>query len=762
MLGLRSRDPVYRITGLYGEGGTMKERLERKDVYLYITLTLIGVSLTFTLFRFELSALRVWQSIKDLFWSLVYYCKGYANKHETVFATVTKIPEGMKTQLPLTWKETKILFGDYFELLFSKDNFFAYMDRVGDILYNVAYVIMLLLLPLAGLYICLRITYSVVDNRHGESSAQLEGFLKFEKKATYPMKDFIKGYFAYLFSGKRIYFKILKWIWLWNLNVITMMIGVFAYVFYLPFSMDFENIFVQVAKIAMDSMIAIRFIPGWLWFVIGYMIFDHWRRERGFSKLEANEEDNKEYLLENPENFMMTGEPRVGKTLTSTDMSVSQEVIFREVAQEKSFERHMEFPFFEWGVLEQSIKTMRDKLSNFCLEFIRELFFTFEQHFRGRAIYSPQSQAFTLKKFQNLGYQGKDFIFGYDYEKYGLYFDDMLKNVYLFRSVELYAEEYYIYTSPTPLCVGNYPIRFNIHFDDLGNYPIFEVDYFRKSPKEILKDAQFNHILYYDSMRLGKKKDPTNKYIHNFEVGFATISEIGKERGNQKTNQGKGKDADVCNVFNDLFEMDAKMRSHGTTIDYFTYFRIFSDEQRAMSLLADLREIGSEIKITKKKKPKILIPGFAFEELIYVIANAAMKKFWKFMKQRHGLKTLALYLALKAYAIIHNHYVRVFNQFSSYDVELKKINNAQGETIEDSKKFKYHISTKKARSDVYDTGFFGVVYKERFKRSATGGINQIPQFSTLQPTLDVMASMGSHHYDEVLKNFEVKLYSKAA
>ena len=92
--------------------------------------------------------------------------------------------------------------------------------------------------------------------------------------------------------------------------------------------------------------------------------------------------------------------------------------------------------------------------------------------------------------------------------------------------------------------------------------------------------------------------------------------------------------------------------------------------------------------------------------------------------------------------------------YSSYQVDLKLMNQAQGQTLAESSSYKYYISTKKVRSEVYDTAYFGVYYRERAKRSKTGGINQVPQWKDVHSSIAEMEQLGSHNFDTVLEKIK--------
>ena len=277
--------------------------------------------------------------------------------------------------------------------------------------------------------------------------------------------------------------------------------------------------------------------------------------------------------------------------------------------------------------------------------------------------------------------------------------------------------------------------------------------------------SQYGHIVNHDALRLGVKKNPKGKYNDAYDIGVLTLSELGKELGNQNTNRGQDKKSGECNPNNDLWTTNAKMISHGTTIDFETYFRILGDEQRAMSILADFRELGSEMKIQRKnRKDKIKMPFFARGELTYILAEGIMDKLFLFFKSRHGLTTLLYYLILRVYSVIFNRYWRIFNTYASYDVELDMKDWANGEegkgTGRKGRKKNlietYHISRKKICSDVYNTIFWGTVYREKFKRSKVGGLHQTPQFTSLNVTTSQMLYQESHFNEKVFEYFGIE------
>lgn len=716
-----------------------------KTAKYHITSVILIILSFASLYFFIPSAMRGMQAVQDVINSVLHI---FTDKS----ATVAEIPSNMDTVLPLTVDELKTTVIHFGKLCIQGEHWLRYLNIVGRILLwtiGVGIALAIISKIVTGI---LKRSYSKVNTDYNMPTKPLKVWLSLEDRFYYKPKKFVIEYWSFL---RRVwaYLAVFLLIWAWNLNLITILIEFIAFVIYFFSNFDIWNILVQVAKLAVDLTVVLRFIPLPVWLWVAYKIFDKMRKEAGFSALEEDEEENQEFLEENPGNLIATGKPRVGKTQTITDMQKSQEVIFRKKAKERCFERAMEFPFFSWTILEQSIMRMRKTVPNFCLEFIREWLSVMRWNFIGRALIRQELQALAYCKMRSYGYIGSDFIFNYDYKRYGLEFNNNLKVVELHEAIEGYSECFYAYTAPTPLIFNNYPVRTDIRWFDEGNYPLMDYDFFRRDAREWKKSGQFSHVYYFDMGRLGKKKDADGDYVNNFEFGVVGISEAGKEFGNQKSNAGMKTDGE-CNAINDLAVLNAKMQAQGCMIDDILIFRVLMDEQRSGSLQADMLELGSEMKILKREKAVIKMPFFEVEALIYEYAREKMVQIYDFMKYYQGRRTLCFYIALRIYAMIRTHYIRVFNQFSSEDVKIKVLDHSNADKLEHADVYTYHLSRKKL-AGAYETAFFKPIYKAKARKSRTGGINQVPMYDSTVPSLFKMKTSGSHFYDNVFKYSDI-------
>ena len=249
-----------------------------------------------------------------------------------------------------------------------------------------------------------------------------------------------------------------------------------------------------------------------------------------------------------------------------------------------------------------------------------------------------------------------------------------------------------------------------------------------------------SHILNWNRNRLGKVDDPNDPTVDGFEFGCVNAIEIAKERGNQHTNAGMSAKDDEVNVRNDLFEMDVKMRGHAATVANYTFVRYLFDDQRPDSLSADNKDLCDIIRIKKTSDAKIVMPGFAFEELGFHLWTKLYVYILYMMRFARGDNTLFGYLLDKLDSLIFNHYTRVFNQYSVYTAQTKVWDGMDDEVLED--KGKYYIMTAKVYRYRFATAAIRDYYHVKALR-AKGGINDFETWGAVNPKLAEYNKTGS-------------------
>ncbi len=730
-----------------------KFRFTLNVAYHIICGLLIVAGILCAIFRFPNVFMRTLLAFKDLGLSIAYYFTELFGFYGVITPTVTQIPPDAVEVLPFDVVEFQQALAAFGLALISGDNVARFFAELADGLLTASRIIMPLsmLLFLMGLLIYFFYTSKNEQFRADKplpDSKPLRIFKRVEAVTWLPTKLFFRRFYEFL-SAHRWY--IIGWavLWAYNLNLLTIAVEALSYLLYLCISFDFINLYVQVAKLAMDLTVIVDYLHVPTWCVIGYVVFDKLRRNLGFSFLRHYEDVNRTFLDEHPGALFLVGKQRAKKTTIITDMALSQEVIFRTEAKERLFERRRQFPNFPWRNLELVYLTGRDKKTLPTLAKCRKLIRFIRENYEKNP--APAQRRAVLKHLKKAyGYVWPDFLFGYDAARYGMEHNDGLSIINLFDALEGYIQLFYIYGAPTSLMVSNYAIRGDELYDEEDCFPELDDDFFKRKPEEVAERSNYSHILDWDTLRLGKVFEQDNPNKDGFEFGIAVETEIAKERGNQNTNQGTKADAAECNQKNDLVEINMKMEGHSATIDNYTFFRLLMDDQRPDSLSADNKDLCDVILIKGVTSAKIVMPGFAIEEALYLIQKSVFDKVYFRLLVLGRDNTLLAYLLKKIDNLFHRHYKGVYNQFSVYTANLKVWDAMQDEVLDD--KGKYYISTKKTYSGRFATDAIKEFYNAKALRSKRG-LNEFETFGNIRMTVEEMDKTHSLFYSKLNKIF---------
>ena len=165
--------------------GVLMKAKNRTLTHHILCATFIVISLLFTVFRFGPVAVRVWQSLKDLIYSLGHYGTrtvyniGWISASAVVAPTVVEIPIGMETLLPIEWELFKELFEVFLNRLVDVNYLELYFVNVGEKIAEASEILLLFIIPLTLLVIVLILAYSTENNDHNKDSEALIRFKKF-------------------------------------------------------------------------------------------------------------------------------------------------------------------------------------------------------------------------------------------------------------------------------------------------------------------------------------------------------------------------------------------------------------------------------------------------------------------------------------------------------------------------------------------------------------------------------------------------------
>lgn len=687
--------------------------------YICISITLVFILISFLFFKY--SYIRLYESFIDLFTSFKYYINNLFNlnwNYDITINNFSKVPFKLPLNLPSSWDKFKILCSNYFKNFFDKDNFLNYFSFLVKRLYKFSRFVLILLPFILILFIIIK-SKNNINNNYNKDSKPLVIFKKFEDKLFIPINLWIKNFIKFLFTYS-FYIKLWIFIWFINFNFITIIIEFIAYYVYFIASFNLLSIYIQVLKLLKDLSVVINFIPLFGWIIIFAICLSIIRKNIGYASLEHMECKNKGYINERPIVLFVIGTMGSKKTTLITDIALSEEVILRDKAFEKLLEIDLKFPYFPWINFENALKKAIKKHAVFnlasCKRFVRSKKINFEKQC------------------------SKKYLFYYDYKKYGTHYNDNLKIISIWDALEIYAQLYFIYVVESSLLISNYSIRTDIILNDLGNFPLWNTDFFKRDPMFMESYSRHSHILDFDTLRLGKKIVANNSKIGSFEFGVINTTEIGKERLNNLELLEIKKLDEVANQKNDLFNECLKMIRHAATVDNFSFVKFIADEQRLSSWGADGHELAEIIDIDECSDLNLCMPFFDLE---YLLINRLLNKFkikYANYRFRRGDNTLLMYLYHGLISKLYSYQIRIFNTFGYY--KLTTLIDA-GTLNKKQKKNYYYLMPKKIYSKRFATDAFNDIFNNSSLNSNIG-LNDLEEYKTEKASFEELSKQNSY------------------
>lgn len=701
-------------------------------------------------FLFPNAIPRFLKSIFDLLTSFVYYCYVIIVGGENLIPpTVIQIKSWHVFKdvwepvnlFPSSLSEFFLFWGKYFEQVFSKEHILSYLIFLSDLLY------ILSRLALVSLPLILLVVLKM--NRHknkqctirGKKSRALKCGEVIYKNVICTLITKVKIFVSFIADEPKIFY---FWIVLWLLyfNVFSIVISFLAYYFYFVCSWNIFSIYGQLLKLQMDLTPVIRFLPGIVWIGLALWVYNRVCRSMAFQRLYYAERCNRAFLRERGIVSVVFGAMGTGKTQLITSMARSSEVEMFDQAYEIMLEKDIMFPNFPWQVFRDELKYQIDRRKIVDLKSCEAWVRNVEKRFLFVA------SKFTYKEYQNIlkKYKGiPDRSFGYDYNYYATTYNDELKISTLFDALVSYAQAYMIFTVQTTLLFSNYSIRVDSLLDDLGNFPIRNSDFFQREPQLIEAHSKHSHIIDYDMLRLGRKLEHTLK----LNYGVYVITEIDKERKNALELKEYKIREDETNQKNDLFNACLMMCRHAAVVDNRVFIRIICDLQRPEAWGSGGRELGEVIYIADKGNLEPVLPFFSLYWIFQGIFEFVKSKYTKFKVTKdinRSDETLTMYLMKNVVAKIDNYFVKQNGLFGKQTLHLEiQSGNLDGVIKTD----KWHILTKKDRSNVYRTDCLNQVFE-----TPEANVMYIDDFITYTSSLatqEELAMQNSYFQNDIKK-----------
>ncbi len=719
----------------------MKKVIGKVDYRHFICVAITLLFVLLAIFVFPSALGRVVESVRDFGLSTAFYfCKMFGIETDITatvndlpkmpFFNLPNMPSSPVPSLPETFDEFKVKWHEYWDMTITAENAVGYIDFLGKLLLIFANVTLYVIPFILVCYLLMKQVLDKENNDYNIDSKALKVAKRITVKTYIPLKQWLSDFIAFVKDNKAYY---ILWavIWVYNFNFFAIAIEFFAFYLYFAVSWDVAHIYRQVYKLFIDLWTPLNFIPWYVWCVVALIVFDKIRKKIGFAVLNHNEMKNRGFINERPIVFMACGTMGKKKTTFITDVALSQEVMFRDKAFEKILENDLKFPNFPWINLENALKKAMDNHSVYNLATCK------------RFAVSKR------KKWERKMHRRN--IFMYDFERYGLFYDDKLKVTYIWETIETYVQLYFIYVTQSSLLISNYSVRVDSVLADLGNFPLWHADFFQTDSRLMDSYSRHAHILDFDSLRLGRKIVENNANSNNFEFGVVLVTEIGKERGNNLENIEKKKSDEGANQKNDYFDDWLKMVRHSATVDNFPFVRVITDEQRPTSWGANARDLTDIVYIVESGDERLAMPFFALEELLYYWVFGKFEKLYENYRYQRGDNTLTMHMLKGLVTKIHNRYKRIHNQFGYCRLALQ----VESGTMDGQRKdCKYYLSTKKIYSKRFSTDCFSDFFVKKALRSPIG-INDLDEYETEKATFAELAQQNSYFIAKLVTGFTI-------
>ena len=667
-----------------------------RKVHIALSIVITAIFLCIGAFLCTRSYIRLWETITELGSSIkFYFCEIFEIENTTKVEVIepSDIVAGEVIPLPSTPSAFWLKFRAYFTLLVNGKNLGAYFGGIAEGIGNVSRILVLLIPVVILAVVIVRKIYNTPNTNHGRDTVPLRVFKKVSGVTYQPLKRFVLGYRRFLDNSPRWKTAWLL-IWLGNINFLSILVAFISYYFYFAVSFDVLSLYPQIVNLLKDLLLVIRHFPWFITGTVAWMIFQRMREGVGVQVLQHNEAKNCGFIRELPIVSMSCGSMGKKKTTQTTDMSLSQTVMFRQEAFKRLQKQDMKFPFFPWICFEKELQKCMEHGRVYNLASIR----TWVAQKRER-----------YEKHGNADWQ----LYGYDVGRYGLYFDSALKCEYLFDVLETYAKLYFIYVIESSLLVANYSIREEDILYDSGNFPMRAYSFFTPAPEY----TRFAHILDFDVLRLGKKVIANNPNAGSFEFGVVVITEIGKERANMLELKEMKKGATETNQKNDLFNVWLKMCRHSATVDNYPFIKVFVDEQRPESWGADARDLCDILTIVNSGKPKLALPFYTIEEMLCDWAFTKFIDMYYNFRHIRGDNTLFVYLLKCIVSKIWARNERIYNRFGYSILSIEKERGTQDSKPE---KKRYYLANYKIYRERFTTDCFSDYFNELAEKSGVG------------------------------------------
>ena len=224
------------------------------------------------------------------------------------------------------------------------------------------------------------------------------------------------------------------------------------------------------------------------------------------------------------------------------------------------------------------------------------------------------------------------------------------------------------------------------------------------------------------------------------------MSEKGKERGNAVENQHLKKDAPEANPKNDLFDLDLKMRRHAAIVNYYTFAKFISDEQRPESVGANEREVSQVIHMDGVHKEGVFCPFFTLTAAAGDWIRSSFQDFYYQYRNVRSDQTLMIYLLKYLVGGLCGYVEKYRNLYGYKTMQLRLEDGTDG----NARKAFYTISKQKLYSGRYSTDCLQGVYVDKI-RDCKKSLSDLETYENIVATPEELQKQHSYFVRDVFK-----------
>ena len=301
-----------------------------RKVHIFLSIFITAAFLAIGIFLCIKSYVRLWETICEFGSSVKYYfCEIFEIQHNTKVEVIepSDILVNEVMPLPSTPSTFWLKFRVFFALLVKGSNVGGYFTGIALTLGDIARVLVLVIPIVILLVIIIKKIYDTPNTNHNRDTIPLRIVKKISGVTFQPIKRFVLGYKQYIDQHSK-WKTAWLWIWLTNVNFVSIIVAFISYYFYFAVSFDIPSLYPQIINLFKDILLVLRYFPYVITGTLVWIIFVHIREKIGMNILQYHEARNCGFIKELPIVSMSCGSMGKKKTTLDTDMALSQTVMF--------------------------------------------------------------------------------------------------------------------------------------------------------------------------------------------------------------------------------------------------------------------------------------------------------------------------------------------------------------------------------------------------------------------------------------------------